>query len=156
MNNTPNKIYITWEQVHDWTNDISKQCKSMPYDYDAIIGVERGGLIPAVILSHKMKIPLYSVKCSFRDHADVKTKILPSLLNLKPMKYLCVDDINDTGKTFEYLKEQFTKHDNDVDFAVIHDNIPSSFDVDYSAVTIDKSKDPSWIVYPWEVDKSSK
>ena len=156
MNDTPNKIFITWEQVHDWTNDIAIQSESMPFDYTAIIGIQRGGLIPAVILSHKMKIPLYSVKCSFRDHANIENTILPSRKTDGPMKYLCVDDINDTGKTFEYLKEQFTKHENDVDFAVIHDNIPSTFDVDYSAVTIDKSKDPSWIVYPWEVDKSSK
>ena len=37
------------------------------------------------------------------------------------------------------------------EYAVLIDNEPSEFDVDYWAQKINKNKDPSWIVYPWEV-----
>jgi hypothetical protein len=38
-----------------------------------------------------------------------------------------------------------------VRFAVLVDNNASQFrTIDYSAVDIDKSKEPSWIVFPWE------
>ena len=36
------------------------------------------------------------------------------------------------------------------EYAVLIDNEPSEFDVDWWAQKIDKSKDPAWIVYPWE------
>jgi hypothetical protein len=37
-----------------------------------------------------------------------------------------------------------------VEWAVLHDNKPSEARVKYFAKKIDKSKDPAWIVYPWE------
>jgi hypothetical protein len=37
------------------------------------------------------------------------------------------------------------------DYAVLIDNESSEFQVDYWGEKIDKSKDPAWIVYPWEV-----
>ena len=36
------------------------------------------------------------------------------------------------------------------EYAVLIDNKPSEFSVEYYAQKIDKSKDPSWIVFPWE------
>ena len=38
----------------------------------------------------------------------------------------------------------------DVIYAVLHHNIPASFQPDYWAEEIDKSTNPCWIVYPWE------
>jgi len=37
-----------------------------------------------------------------------------------------------------------------VRFAALVDNISSDFKVDYKGKVIDKSKTPSWIVFPWE------
>ena len=65
-------------------------------------------------------------------------------------KYLCVDDINDSGETFRFLQEMFDQRNLEVDYAVIHDNVPSEFSVDYWVHKIDKDKNPVWIVYPWE------
>ena len=44
----------------------------------------------------------------------------------------------------------FDQRNLDIDYAVIHDNIPSEFSVDYWFQKIDKDKEPTWIVYPWE------
>ena len=40
------------------------------------------------------------------------------------------------------------------DYAVLIDNEPSEFEVTYWAEKIDKTKDPRWIVYPWEREDS--
>jgi hypoxanthine phosphoribosyltransferase len=64
-------------------------------------------------------------------------------------KILVIDDINDTGATFRYIEEKFGRPER-LRFAALVDNIPSEIRVNYKGYTIDKSKDPAWIVFPWE------
>jgi len=157
----PNKNFITWDQVHEYTDFLSKVIEHQ--HYDAIIGIQRGGLIPAVLLSHKLNMPMHTVEFSLRDHKHAEEEINLAVGitddkgdHLRNLKYLVVDDINDSGETFTQLQEKFHKAGLSVNYAVLHNNVPSKFTVDHYALEIDKSKDPAWIVYPWEVDNSSK
>ena len=138
------KIYITWTQIKEASRMIADNARDM--GYDAVIGIQRGGLVPAVIISHELDIPMHSIKCSLRDHTGTATNINFD----SKLKYLCVDDINDTGDTCNFLDELFDQHNLTVDYAVLHDNIPSNFSVDYWYEKINKDENPSWIVYPWE------
>ena len=78
---------------------------------------------------------------------------------------LIVDDINDTGATFNWIKEDWesnclphhTDHwkgiwGNNVRFAVLTDNLASEFDqcVNYCCDTVNKAEEDVWLVYPWE------
>jgi hypoxanthine phosphoribosyltransferase len=77
---------------------------------------------------------------------------------------LIVDDINDSGATLNWIREDWQSScfpkdrrwkeiwGNNVRVACLYDNesSKSKLDVTYSAVTINKSSDPSWIVFPWE------
>jgi len=137
------KTFVTWDQVHQCTEFLAKVIEHQ--NYDAIIGVQRGGLIPAVLLSHKLNMPMHTIQFSLRDLKQVGNIDLP-----KKGTYLVVDDINDTGETFTQLQEKFNKAGLSVKYAVLHNNVPSKFTVDHYALEIDKSKDPAWIVYPWE------
>ena len=84
-------------------------------------------------------------------------------------KVLIVDDINDSGATINWIKADWentikNKVDDDIDyvwdsiwnnttkFAVLYDNIASNakLDVNFAAQEINKTDDPSWIVFPWE------
>jgi len=137
------KTFVTWDQVHQCTEFLAKLIEHQKYD--AIIGVQRGGLIPAVLLSHKLNMPMHTIQFSLRDLKQVGNIDLP-----KKGRYLVVDDINDTGETFSQLQEKFNQAGLTVKYAVLHNNVPSKFTVDHYALEIDKSKDPAWIVYPWE------
>ena len=137
------KTFVTWDQVHQCTEFLAKVIEHQKYD--AIIGVQRGGLIPAVLLSHKLNMPMHTIQFSLRDLKQVGNIDLP-----KKGRYLVVDDINDTGETFSQLQDKFNQDGLTVKYAVLHNNVPSKFTVDHYALEIDKSKDPAWIVYPWE------
>ena len=62
-----------------------------------IVGIERGGLIPAVMLSHFLKLPL--ITC--------RPDLLPILIQgiLSEERYLFVDDLVDTGKTLKVVQD---------------------------------------------------
>ena len=83
----------------------------------------------------------------------------------KRKKILVVDDINDTGATFNWIKQDWQSGclpnettawnavwNNKVRFAVLTENLSSTFDgVNYSAHEVNKAEEDVWLVYPWEI-----
>ena len=74
-------------------------------------------------------------------------------------KALILDDINDTGETFAWIKDDFETSapadwldiwGNTVRWATIIDNVPSKFEIDYTSIEINKAENPEWIVFPFE------
>ena len=73
-----------------------------------------------------------------------------------------MDDINDSGATFEWNKEDWKNicfPDSDrwkavwgqnVRTAVLIDNLASNWEVNYSGIEINKEENPEWVVFPWE------
>jgi xanthine phosphoribosyltransferase len=121
---------------------------------DFVIGIGRGGLVPAVYLSHLLKLPMLSI-----DHSARVPGFADELLGKVAKKsaagtrLLFVDDINDSGGTIEYICSLLA--DNGCDngnlrFAVLLTNSRSKVRVDYWAQTIDRDEDKRWFVFPWE------
>ncbi len=72
------RIYYDWNQIIKFLDKLAKLIEKDVSQFDGIYGIPRGGLPPAVILSHKLNLPLL----------------------LSPTKKsLIIDDISDTGKT---------------------------------------------------------
>ena len=65
-------------------------------------------------------------------------------------KILIIDDINDSGDTFNYIINNFGKEENRIKFAALIHNKPSKAKVDYFGYEINKAERPHWIVFPWE------
>jgi hypoxanthine phosphoribosyltransferase len=76
MGATKSKIYLSWDSIDVLINILTPKINPK---IDSIMGLPRGGLIPAVILSHKLKLPLVFTPTE---------------------NTLIVDDICDSGETF--------------------------------------------------------
>ena len=137
------KAYYTWEQVEGMTQDILQQIRDEKFD--AVVGLTRGGLTPAVLVSQYLDIPMHTLKVSLRDHQEKES--LKVLDKLSGQKVLVIDDINDTGATINYIKEHWIGN---LTYAVLINNEASDADVDYSSININKMEDDVWIVFPWE------
>lgn len=119
-----------------------------------LVGIGRGGLTPAVFLSHRMGLPLVSI--------DYSTKIaqfgeeLVAVLARRTRdgdRLLFVEDINDSGKTIGELRGALAAEGaiaSRIRFAVLLDNVRSSQQIDYRSRRIDRSVDKDWFVFPWE------
>jgi len=117
-----NKINITWGQVEKLVEKLAIEIELSNKEYKHIHGVQRGGLIPAVMLSHKLSIPYTKW-----PHHD-------------PATCLIVDDIADSGLTLKWWS--------DFDTAVLHYKPHSSVVMPKFYSEIHKTDD--WIIYPWE------
>ena len=115
------KSYTTWNEVEQACDEIAKWVSNSNIEFKGIWGSPRGGLIPAVILSHKTGLKLFE-----------EPRVRPLLV---------VDDIADTGDTLS----SFSTLD-DVYTATIHYHKQSIFVPDKWVL----EKKDEWIVYPWE------
>ncbi len=144
------KNYFTTIQMRNALIQIEDQMVHSNWMPNIVLGINRGGCIPGVYLSHRIKTPHEVLDIRLRDHS---TK--PDLSTLEKAyafqkKILIIDDINDSGATFKYIEENFGKGDGRIKFAAMIHNKPSKAKVDYQGYEIDKSKNPAWIVFPWE------
>ena len=80
-----NKIYLSWNWVEDQINKIGDKLEGM--DLEFVSGIPRGGLIPAIMMSHAYDIKYISYSSA---------KMLPLELRRKT---IAIDDISDTGRT---------------------------------------------------------
>jgi hypoxanthine phosphoribosyltransferase len=153
------KEYYNWENVQDMISDIVQQIAVDGDNFkpDYVVGLTRGGLIPATMLSHYFEVPMHTLEIKLRDHATTpESNKWMAQDAVDGKNILIVDDINDTGETLAWIKQDWNKQGEinwpaNIRFAVLTENQPSKFgDVDYVSKFINKDENPSWIVYPWE------
>lgn len=144
------KAFYNWQDIQGLTQDVIRQITVDNKKFDAVVGLTRGGLTPAVLVSQYLDIPMHTLKVSLRDHIgqDNLKDIKDSLGIGFGKNILVIDDINDTGATINAIKDSWG--DSYVDYAVLINNDASEATVDYSAVDINKHEEDIWIVFPWE------
>lgn len=133
---------------------LADQVRAGNWHPDFIIGIGRGGLTPAVYLSHALDIAMLSVDVSApvpAFNADLLAQA--ARRTAAGEKLLFVDDINDSGGTIRALRLGLaaaggvTDH---VRFATLLDNRVSMERVDYAFRPVDRTTDKDWFVFPWE------
>lgn len=166
------QLNLSWTDVENHMHEILRKIHLDNFRPDYVVGIVRGGLVPAVQISHYLKVPLYTQKICLRDGGDVEHAgwtaeeafgVFQQGMGYEGKKSLVVDDINDSGATFEWLKKDWESgcHPNNrerwqeiwhksVRFAALIDNIQSPFSVDYASKEINKAEEDVWINFPWE------
>lgn len=116
---------------------------------NAVVGISRGGLTPAVILSHRLGLPLYIITVQTRDGNRIE--VGDDIKQLaQEGTILVVDDINDSGNTFRIVKEQLGN--GSAIYAALCSRYDSTEKDIIAPVTINNDE---WISFPWEVPKQS-
>ena len=153
-------IDYSYSEFYSGVNTIAKAVESSGWSPDYIVGIVRGGLVPAVHLSHKLKVPLVTVAWNMRDTTIFGRESIcwiPEDLH-EGKKILIVDDIVDGGDTIKSLIDDWYQSsaglgDLPVDnlrVAAMFYNTSQDVKVDYYHHTIDRSFDQRWIHFPWE------
>ena len=179
------KHYYSWSDVEKMCVSIVNQMYKDAWRPDYIVGITRGGNVPATIISNMTGIRCEALKVSLRDDSghgsetnawmsedaygyDDEGSYNAEMGQFKnnpeqERKILIVDDINDTGSTFNWIKEDWRASclpkspiwdqiwGDNVRFAVLTENLSSEFDgVSYHCDELNKAEEDVWLVYPWE------
>ncbi len=144
------KLYYSWR-------DLEKDCRRLAKilenkKLDCIVGISRGGVIPAAMLAHLLdNKKLYTIGYSYYT-GKVKNKKLVSVSSipkeLQDKKILLVDDVVDSGKTMERAIRDLEKRKNKIVSVALHykSKLKPKVKPDYFA----GDAGTAWVVYPWE------
>tara|TARA_R100000008_G_C3569697_1_gene161284 strand:- start:365 stop:817 length:453 start_codon:yes stop_codon:yes gene_type:complete len=147
------KTYLSWQDVHQYCDRLSVRIQSETKRLDNIVGIAKGGLIPATILAKRLGInKVYSIGASSYNGYEKNTDGLKVYQDIPEELHnqinLYVDDIADTGDTFNYLlKERGHDLDRGIYTATIHVKPHTTFRPNFYHKEIENDE---WIVYPWE------
>ena len=146
---------LTWNDIERWCSTV-RQKIIKDYRPDLIIGLSRGGLVPARILSDSLWIKdLLSVKTEHWGITATRSgqAILkdPGSLNIGGRNVLIVDDITDTGQSMK-LAHDFVKGQSPASIrtATMLHITRSEFIPDYYGEEITE-KNWAWFIFPWNV-----
>lgn len=125
--------------------------------FDLIIGLNRGGCLPAVCLSHALKIPATMIDWSTRDGANIHPKSIYSYIievSLKHKNVLIVDDLIDSGKAMKALLEPVKAYCN-VTVATLLHNTDVKLGVDhYWGTSYSRRVEKRYFDFWWEMYNS--
>lgn len=144
-------IYYSWEESIQDLHELVRQMTVSDFRPRMVIGISRGGLPPAVMLSAYYNIPMVPLRASLR-HFPHWEQYMPGP---EEDDLLIVDDICDSGATFRRLREDILqathRTETTIKFASLYSNADQDFTPDYYVREISQNTEQVWIEFPWKV-----
>ena len=145
---------LTWPAFGEAARKVAADVVDSGYRPDVILAIARGGLIPAGAVAYALDLlNVVTVNVEFYTEMDERLEVpimLPPVLDVTDIAgstVLVVDDITDTGKTMQLVRDFCADHVADVRCAVIYQKARSEINCEYVWGRTDK-----WVEFPWSVD----
>jgi hypoxanthine phosphoribosyltransferase len=151
----PLKRILGW---HDITRAIEQVIRELRTDYDAMLVITRGGMVPACLISERLDLRDILV-AAVQLYTGIGTTLdapiflqFPNDTLLADKSILIVDDVWDSGRTAIAVRNRVRLAGGRPEVAVLHykpraSRYPDDQPDYYAEITDD------WIVYPWDEDR---
>lgn len=159
------KQYISWDEFQAHVANICQQISASKWRPAYVVGLTRGGLLPATMISHWLGVPMKSLDVSLQDHFQCVSNCGMAKDAYNDTNILIVDDINDSGATLEWIADDWRSlymptdqawvdsiWNHNVKIATIVDNLSSNcrYNIDFTSIEINKAEENVWIEFPYE------
>lgn len=143
------ELIISWDDFEKYADNIVTDIENAGKKYDVIVGVARGGLFLAGYLAYHLQVKevdIINVR-TYEDRKIVDPRVLDLPKTIRGNNVLLVDDILDSGTTFQILDDWMNQTNKRCDRAVLVDKGKSAIKADYVGIGVSGD---FWVVYPWE------
>lgn len=151
------KLHVNWETYYQYCEQLAVQIAASDWPFDHIVGIARGGIRAADVISRLYQRPLaILVTSSYREQAGTTQGALQIATSLSMTaetlagRVLLVDDLVDSGVTLQATVPELRKRYpqiSELRTAVIWQKAQSTFIPYYCAQRL---LDNPWIVQPFE------
>ncbi len=144
-------LTLSWKEIEDALMTLAEKIINSDYKPQAVIGIMRGGWIPARVLADLLDVKsMGAIEIKFyrgieeRHERPVITQ--PLVLDIKDKNVLIIDDVADTGKSLQIAVNAINLHGpKSIRTASLYVKPWSVMMPDYYYAQTDK-----WIIFPWE------
>ena len=103
------KINLDFAQISAALHQVAIQ------DIDCVVGIAEGGILPASLLAHQLRLPLYLLKINYRASDNSPQREAPVLLKNIPelplnTRILLVDDVSVSGQTLNLARKLLAQY----------------------------------------------
>lgn len=141
------KLILTWDDLQRDVQALAGELSSQQ-DWNGIVAIARGGLVPASLLAYELNIrtvETISLASYGEDHQQTELKLLkgPNDALGDGTGWLIIDDLVDTGETTRLVRELLPQ----AYMAVVYAKPLGKPVVDKFVKEVSQD---TWIVFPWE------
>lgn len=150
-------LNLTWSDVQQLSYKLCDQIIKEKFKPDVIVGIMRGGWVPARIILDMLDVELLAaLEIKFyKGLGEVRERPVltqPLVVNIRDKKVLIVDDVIDTGKSISIAVETLKLYGpSQVKIAALVVKPWSILNPDYYAL-----KSDAWVIFPWEIRETVK
>jgi hypoxanthine phosphoribosyltransferase len=160
-------ITIDQREFNGYVANICRQIAKTNWKPDYVVGIGRGGAVPAVMISQYFDIPYHSVGVNLHTHSNTEHNCWISCDAFgesgERKNILVVDDLNETGETLNWIVDDWQSSclpdspewdsiwNANVKFAVVADNTTSKFNknIDFCGFEMHYPKEEYLITFPY-------
>jgi xanthine phosphoribosyltransferase len=147
MGDTYKHFPVSWEELHRHAKALAWRLSERG-PWKGLVAVTRGGLVPAAIIARELEIRLIDTACvaSYDHQYQRSARVLKDIVDPGDGDgWLVIDDLVDTGKTFDLLRKRVPK----AHFATIYAKPAGRPLVDTFITEVSQD---TWIFFPWDVE----
>jgi xanthine phosphoribosyltransferase len=147
------EIVISWAELHRDARYLSQQLHEMGA-WKGIVAVTRGGLVPAALVARELEIRLIDTVCvssygaaggGGAEQEQGGLQVLKASVSGDGAGFLLIDDLVDTGKTAQVVRQMLPK----AHFATLYAKPAGRPFVD---TCVKEFKQNKWIFFPWDIE----
>lgn len=149
------KLKLSWNSIHEGVEVLAHMVQ--PLKPELIVGVARGGLIPATLLSHMIGVPMSVV--TIKSYEGTRRTLQKPLVTdwkdeYNKLSTIIVDDIMDTGNTWNALLYGDGRLGTDMraTFVTLVKKTKAVF-VNHTTYFMQVPQEV-WVQFPWETNES--
>ena len=142
---------LTYELFGTAVRDLAQQVVDSGYEPDLVLSIARGGLGLGMGLGYALDVKnLSAINVEFYTGVDERLELpvmlppTPDVVDLAGLKVLIADDVADTGKTLEIVREFCADHVAEARMAVIYEKPWTVVHPEYVW-----RRTEAWIDFPW-------
>lgn len=146
-------FHVSWDQLHRDARALAWRLDGQGPEgtgWHAVVAITRGGMAPAMIVARELDIRVVdtiSVK-SYDHQTQAKPRVIKppqaDIMGAEGEGVLVVDDLVDTGKTLELVREIYPK----AHFATVYAKPQGREMVDTFVTEVSQD---TWIFFPWDM-----
>lgn len=144
---------VSWEELHRNGKALAwKLLNKGPLEegkWKGIIAVTRGGMVPACIVARELEVLMIETFCitsyDVKDQSETKILKKPNSVDNDGEGWIVVDDLVDTGKTFELARTLYPK----AHYACIYVKPKGQKQTDTFVTAFSQD---TWVHFPWDLE----